>query len=82
MEKKSVIDTVRKTCLSLPRSVPLSVDEQMIPFSGRCGFKQYVPSKPNPVGLKNFLLAAKDGVVLDFCIYVGKGTVPEDDQKE
>ncbi|XP_046998421.1 uncharacterized protein LOC124613749 [Schistocerca americana] len=53
----------------------------MTPFSGRCGFTQYVLSKPNPLGLKNFILASNDGLLWDFCIYVGKGNVPEDDLK-
>ncbi|KAL3219426.1 hypothetical protein MRX96_030440 [Rhipicephalus microplus] len=71
-----IIESFRKACLELPRPKAVSVDEQMIPFSGRCPARQYVPSKPNPVGLKN------DGLVLDFVIYTGKGTVPETDTKE
>lgn len=53
----------------------------MIPSSGRCPFRLYVPSKPNPLGLKNFVMAAADGLVLDFPIHVGEGTVREDDMK-
>lgn len=77
-----IIQSFRKACLELPHPKAVSVDEQMIPFSGRCPARQYVPSKANPVGLKNFVLSSSDGLVLDFVIYTGKGTVPEADTKE
>ena len=41
--------------------------------------RQYVKSKPNPVGFKNFVLCGKSGRMLDFEIYQGTGTdVPEE----
>lgn len=32
----------------------LTIDEQLLPFRGRCSFKQYIPSKPDKYGLKLF----------------------------
>ncbi|CAL1278056.1 unnamed protein product [Larinioides sclopetarius] len=72
---------IHEKCLTLPRPKHISLDEQMIPFKRRCIFKQYVPGKPNPVGLKIFVLSARDGLVLDFAIYDGKGCVPAEDLK-
>ena len=31
----------------------LCIDEQLVPFRGRCGFIQYMPKKPEKYGLKN-----------------------------
>lgn len=51
-----------------------SVDEQMIPFSGKCLVKQYVRNKPRPVGLKNFVITDSSGLMYDFIIYQGEKT--------
>ena len=32
----------------------LTVDEQLVPFKGRCPFPQYIPSKPDKYGMKIF----------------------------
>lgn len=79
---RPILDGIITKCQSLPKSTHLSIDEQMIPFSGRCMFRQYVPPKPNPLGIKNFVLASKDGLVLDFHIYVGSTTIAESDKKQ
>ncbi|KAK7105966.1 hypothetical protein V1264_017276 [Littorina saxatilis] len=35
----------------------LTVDEQLVPFRGRCSFLQYLPSKPDRYGMKVFWIA-------------------------
>ncbi|XP_064469018.1 piggyBac transposable element-derived protein 3-like [Ornithodoros turicata] len=70
-----VVESVRNQCLRLERtSSCYSVDEQMIPFTGRTGLRQYVRGKPRPVGLKNFVITSSEGIVMDFEIYQGKTT--------
>jgi len=52
-----LVDFVRNRCLSIERSSTYySIDEQIIPFLGRCQIRQFVKSKPRPVGLKNVVI--------------------------
>lgn len=76
-----LITAVRNKCLTLPRSSHLAIDEQMIPFAGKCDMRTFMPSKPNPLGLKNFVMASPDGLILDFHVYTGKGFLPDDVMK-
>lgn len=67
-----VINAVRNGCHKLERTPRrYSVDEQMIPFTGKCHMRQLVKNKPRPVGLKNFVVTTSEGLMLDFEIYFG-----------
>ena len=50
-----------------------TIEEAMIPFKGRLGFKQYLKDKPTKLGVKVWVLAAAStGYVKHFQIYTGK----------
>ena len=34
----------------------MTIDEKLEAFRGRCGFKQYIPSKPNKYAIKIYAL--------------------------
>ena len=57
----------------------LTVDEQLIPFRGRCSFRVYMKSKPDRYGLKVWVIADSElHYALNSQIYLGKaGNNPE-----
>lgn len=69
---RPLIAEVLKECHKLPHEELASIDEQMIPFSGRMQLRQFLPRKPNPERLNHFVLASPSGPILDFEIYQGK----------
>lgn len=51
----------------------LCVDEQLVAFRGRCGFRQYIPSKPSNYGLKIWWCCdANTSYPLTADVYLGK----------
>ncbi|UYV75531.1 hypothetical protein LAZ67_13000529 [Cordylochernes scorpioides] len=52
-----------------------TIDEKLIPFRGRCGFRQYMPNKPAKYGLKIYTISdARIFYTFNFEIYCGKQT--------
>ncbi|XP_064473141.1 piggyBac transposable element-derived protein 2-like [Ornithodoros turicata] len=72
---KPVINSIREACRKPPRPSMVSIDDQIIPFTGITTLKQYVPGKPHITDLRNFVLASPSGLVLDYEIYLGKSTL-------
>jgi len=51
----------------------ICIDEKMIRWTGKLSFKQYVQGKPNPYGIKSYLLCdSKTGYVYNMELYCGK----------
>lgn len=72
-----LFNSVLRGCHGQPRADNISIDEMIIPFSGQCGIRQYCPGKPNPVGIKVFVLAHPNGLVCDMVVYQGDTTFSE-----
>ena len=70
---RPLLDTVRHNSLSMYRPHQQnSIDEAMVLFKGRIGFKQYMPNKPVKRGYKVWMRAdATNGYCCDFDIYMG-----------
>lgn len=51
----------------------VTIDEKLEAFRGRCGFRQYIPSKPNKYGIKIFALAnGKTFYTCNLEVYLGQ----------
>lgn len=56
----------------IPRDC-VTIDEQLVPFRGRCMFRQYIPSKPAKYGIKIFWMCdARVPYAIDGIVYTGK----------
>ncbi|CAH2097926.1 unnamed protein product [Euphydryas editha] len=74
---RPIVSAVEKGCRENKRDNCVAIDEQIIPFTGKCKQKQVVKCKPNPEGIKVFLMANPNGIPLDLYLYQGKGTTIE-----
>ena len=53
-----IIERVHRDCLEIQKSKCVSINQQMTQFSGSCSFCQYIPNKPNPVGIENLVMTS------------------------
>lgn len=76
-------ELVKNRCItSYSPSANLAVDEAMIGFKGRIGFKQYMPAKPTKWGIKVWSLAdSANGYLLNFEFYTGAASAEEKKQE-
>ena len=54
----------------------ISVDEELVLFKGRLGFKQYIPNKRSRFGIKIYALCDSTGYYWNACVYDGKPNPP------
>ena len=57
-------------------SCNISIDESLLLWKGRLGFKQYIALKRARFGIKCFMLCEDSGYTFKFKIYTGKENVP------
>jgi len=63
----------------------VTIDEQLIPFRGRCSFRQYMKSKPAKYGIKLWVMCdSSSSYALNIQVYTGRaaGQPPEKNQGE
>ncbi|XP_054270077.1 piggyBac transposable element-derived protein 3-like [Macrosteles quadrilineatus] len=68
---RPLIDHFQAKFQALPKPQMLCVDEQIVPFKGKSGLKQYNPKKPYKWGYKLFILCDTTGLVHNFEVYTG-----------
>lgn len=71
------LDTIKAGFKSIEPEEFSCVDEIMVPFKGHSRIKQYIKNKPHKWGIKVFGRASVSGIVHDFEVYVGKGTLQQ-----
>lgn len=71
---RPILDGVLKTCLAnYNPHRNSSVDETMVAFRGRLGFRQYMPAKPIKYGINVWMRADPyNGYVNEYQIYTGR----------
>ncbi|XP_065675859.1 piggyBac transposable element-derived protein 3-like [Hydra vulgaris] len=66
---RSLVDHLQKQFSNLKPSELLCIDEQIVPFKGKSGLKQYNPKKPKKWGYKLYVLSGIDGLIYNFQVH-------------
>lgn len=74
---RPIVSSIEKGCRENERCQNVAIDEQIIPFTGKCKMKQVVKGKHYPEGIKVFIQANPNGLPLDLYLYQGQGTSVE-----
>ena len=60
----------------------LSLDEELLLWKGRLGFKQYIPNKRSRFGIKMFSLCEVSWYLWNSFVYLGKETIMSNEEQE
>ena len=60
----------------------LLIDEELLLWKGRMGFKQYIPNKRSRFDIKMFSLCDVSGYLLNSFVYLGKETIMSNEEQE
>lgn len=79
---RPIISSFENRCEQLQLEENLCIDESIIPFKGQLIVKQYIKGKPNPWGVKVFMLCGASGIIYRSIVYQGSTTLPGDIQEQ
>ncbi|GLV54168.1 uncharacterized protein CBL_21012, partial [Carabus blaptoides fortunei] len=74
------LNKVFASSVTLERDI--AIDESLMLYKGRLGWKQYIPSKRARYGIKSFMLCeSKSGYIWSSIVYTGKGTTFDEEYR-
>ena len=60
----------------------LSIDEQLLIWKARLGFKEYIPNKRSRFGIKIFILSEMSGYLWSSFVFLGKEAIMSNEEQE
>ncbi|KAK1882966.1 PiggyBac transposable element-derived protein 2 [Dissostichus eleginoides] len=68
---RPLLTSLLESFQAIPMDEGLCVDEQIVPFKGRSGLKQYNPKKTKHWGYKIYVLSDSNGIAYNFQVHTG-----------